>query len=183
MRRFFAWLESKSYKMHIRVLLSKYRAYTACETCGGARLKSDALLWRLGTEEDADGVLAPEKRFRPHGVELSDATVALAARIDGARPDAAADRSLPASSSRICILPAPLDEATDLLLTEIRSRLGLSQSGGAGLSHARPAIAHAFRRRGAADQPHYRAWAPRWSTRCSSWTSHPSVCIHAIWVE
>src|SRR6266850_3392740 len=27
-RRFFAWLESKAYKMHIRVLLSKYRAYT-----------------------------------------------------------------------------------------------------------------------------------------------------------
>ena len=25
--RFFKWLESKSYKMHIRVLLSKYRSY------------------------------------------------------------------------------------------------------------------------------------------------------------
>ena len=27
-RRFFAWLETKAYKMHIRVLLSRYRAYT-----------------------------------------------------------------------------------------------------------------------------------------------------------
>jgi excinuclease ABC subunit A len=65
-RRFFAWLESKSYKMHIRVLLSKYRAYTACTACEGARLKPDALLWRLGTAQDADAVLPPEKRFRPH---------------------------------------------------------------------------------------------------------------------
>ncbi|EQD44792.1 excinuclease ABC, subunit A, partial [mine drainage metagenome] len=36
-QRFFAWLESRSYKMHVRVLLSRYRAYTPCETCGGAR--------------------------------------------------------------------------------------------------------------------------------------------------
>ncbi len=28
--RFFDWLETKAYKMHIRVLLSKYRAYTPC---------------------------------------------------------------------------------------------------------------------------------------------------------
>ena len=56
-KRFFAWLETKAYKMHIRVLLSKYRAYTPCEACGGARLKPDALLWRLGTREDADRVL------------------------------------------------------------------------------------------------------------------------------
>ena len=38
-RAFFKWLETKAYKMHVRVLLSKYRAYTPCETCGGARLK------------------------------------------------------------------------------------------------------------------------------------------------
>ncbi len=47
-RRFFDWLESKSYKMHIRVLLSKYRSYTECPDCRGARLKPEALLWRLG---------------------------------------------------------------------------------------------------------------------------------------
>jgi len=46
-RRFFKWLESKAYKMHIRVLLSKYRAYTECESCHGTRLKPDALLWKL----------------------------------------------------------------------------------------------------------------------------------------
>ena len=50
-KRFFAWLETKAYKMHIRVLLSRYRAYTPCATCGGARLKPDALLWKLGRDE------------------------------------------------------------------------------------------------------------------------------------
>ncbi len=46
--RFFQWLESKSYKMHIRVLLSKYRTYHLCHACHGARLKPESLLWRVG---------------------------------------------------------------------------------------------------------------------------------------
>jgi excinuclease ABC subunit A len=66
-RRFFGYLESKSYKMHIRVLLSKYRSYTPCTLCAGARLKLDALLWRLGSKEDADAVLPPAQRFMPMG--------------------------------------------------------------------------------------------------------------------
>ena len=67
-KRFFEYLESKSYKMHIRVLLSKYRSYTPCETCGSARLKLESLLWRLGTQEAADAVLPPAERFMPVGV-------------------------------------------------------------------------------------------------------------------
>jgi excinuclease ABC subunit A len=70
-KRFFEYLESKSYKMHIRVLLSKYRSYTPCETCGGARLKLESLLWRLGSKEDADAVLPPARRFLPAGVAWS----------------------------------------------------------------------------------------------------------------
>src|SRR6056297_326720 len=46
--RFFKWLESKSYKMHIRVLLSKYRTYRLCHACQGARLKPESLQWRVG---------------------------------------------------------------------------------------------------------------------------------------
>ena len=42
---YFRWLETKSYKMHVRVLLSRYRAYTKCPDCDGARLKPDALLY------------------------------------------------------------------------------------------------------------------------------------------
>ncbi|MFC5521777.1 excinuclease ABC subunit UvrA [Polaromonas jejuensis] len=68
-KRFFEYLESKAYKMHIRVLLSKYRSYTPCETCGSARLKLEPLLWRLGSKEAADSVLPPDRRFMPVGVQ------------------------------------------------------------------------------------------------------------------
>lgn len=70
-KRFFEYLESKTYKMHIRVLLSKYRSYTPCETCGGARLQTEALLWRMGSQADADAVLPPAQRFMPQGVDWS----------------------------------------------------------------------------------------------------------------
>ena len=67
-KRFFEYLETKSYKMHIRVLLSKYRSYTPCGTCGGARLKTESLLWRIGSKADADAVMEPAHRFMPEGV-------------------------------------------------------------------------------------------------------------------
>jgi excinuclease ABC subunit A len=67
--RFFGYLESKAYKMHIRVLLSKYRSYTECGDCGGARLKTDSLLWRIGSAEDANASLPKDKRFMPKGVK------------------------------------------------------------------------------------------------------------------
>jgi excinuclease ABC subunit A len=66
--RFFDYLESKAYKMHIRVLLSKYRSYTTCPTCDGARLKTESLLWRVGTKAQADAVLSPASRFAPKGI-------------------------------------------------------------------------------------------------------------------
>ena len=72
-RRFFEYLESKAYKMHIRVLLSKYRSYTPCPVCGGARLKTEALLWRLGSKANADAVLPAADRFLPVGVAWSRA--------------------------------------------------------------------------------------------------------------
>src|SRR5690606_40404997 len=56
-RHYFKWLEGKAYKMHIRVLLSKYRAYTPCTACNGARLKTENLLWRLGSYENAERAL------------------------------------------------------------------------------------------------------------------------------
>ncbi len=70
-KRFFEYLETKSYKMHIRVLLSKYRSYTTCETCDGARLKTESLIWRIGSKPDADAVLSPSKRFLPSGTNWS----------------------------------------------------------------------------------------------------------------
>jgi excinuclease ABC subunit A len=92
-RRFFAWLETKAYKMHIRVLLSRYRSYTECTACHGARLKPEALLWRIGE---------PAINIRE---------VMLLA-IDDAR-----------RFFSTLQLPAARSEATSLLLREIRARL------------------------------------------------------------
>jgi excinuclease ABC subunit A len=89
-KRFFEWLETKSYKMHVRVLLSRYRAYTPCTTCSGSRLKPDALLWRVGGRNVHELMLLPLDRARGFFETLK--------------------------------LPAPLDEAADLLLTEVRAR-------------------------------------------------------------
>ncbi len=47
-RGFFRWLEGRTYKMHIRVLLSRYRTYVVCPACRGTRLKPEALLFRIG---------------------------------------------------------------------------------------------------------------------------------------
>jgi excinuclease ABC subunit A len=92
-RRFFAWLETKAYKMHIRVLLSRYRSYSECTACRGARLKPDALLWRLGTPavNIRELMLMPIGRARGFFDTLE--------------------------------LPAPLDEGAGVLLREIRTRL------------------------------------------------------------
>ncbi|HSU77694.1 MAG TPA: excinuclease ABC subunit UvrA, partial [Burkholderiales bacterium] len=91
-RRFFKWLETKAYKMHIRVLLSKYRAYTECAACRGTRLKPDALLWKLDGRNIHELMLMSVADVRTFFERLT--------------------------------LPAPLDEAADLLLTEVRTRLG-----------------------------------------------------------
>ena len=92
-RRFFAWLETKAYKMHIRVLLSRYRSYTECSACRGARLKPESLLWRVGTPSlnIRELMLMPIERCRSFFTTLK--------------------------------LSAPLNEAADILLREIRARL------------------------------------------------------------
>jgi excinuclease ABC subunit A len=92
-RRFFAWLETRAYKMHIRVLLSRYRSYTECAACHGSRLKPEALLWRVGNP----GLNIRQLMLLP---------------IDDAQRFFAALK-----------LPALLEEAMDLLLREIRARL------------------------------------------------------------
>lgn len=72
-RHFFAWLETKAYKMHVRVLLSRYRSYTTCPACQGARLKPQSLLWRVGSRAAADAALQSSahgtyQRFLPAGM-------------------------------------------------------------------------------------------------------------------
>ncbi len=47
-RGFFKWLETKRYKMHVRVYLSRYRSFMPCPDCHGTRFRNEALLYRLG---------------------------------------------------------------------------------------------------------------------------------------
>ena len=47
-RKWFEWLETRTYKMHVRVLLSRYRQYAICGTCEGSRLNRTALAYRVG---------------------------------------------------------------------------------------------------------------------------------------
>lgn len=45
---FFKWLETKKYKLHVRVFLAKYRGYTRCPDCEGSRLRQEARDVKIG---------------------------------------------------------------------------------------------------------------------------------------
>jgi len=44
---FFDWLETKRYKAHVRIFLSRYRAYLRCPACNGARFTAETLIYKL----------------------------------------------------------------------------------------------------------------------------------------
>ncbi len=124
-RRFFDWLESKAYKMHIRVLLSKYRAYTPCQACAGARLKPGSLWWRVGSFDAAEQALAGRKRVVPVGATLAEARFQ---QLPGLNIHDVMGLPLTRCSEFFLGLNADntgsaIDEAGQLLLVEIRARL------------------------------------------------------------
>jgi excinuclease ABC subunit A len=53
---FFAEVEAKKYKVHVRVFLSRYRGYAQCPECKGSRLRAEALYVRVGEKTIADVV-------------------------------------------------------------------------------------------------------------------------------
>ncbi len=55
-RRFLDFLESKKYKLHVRVFLSRYRGYAQCPDCKGGRLRKEALYVRVGGKNLAEVV-------------------------------------------------------------------------------------------------------------------------------
>src|SRR5256884_369866 len=64
-RGFFRWLESKTYKMHVRVLLSRYRAYVTCPKCNGSRYQPEALNYRIQGAAVSSAAVALAKAASP----------------------------------------------------------------------------------------------------------------------
>ena len=146
-RGYFDWLERKSYRMHIRVLLSRYRGYLPCTACGGARLKPEALDWRLpegseGRSGSAAGAAGPRREAGDRGEadEPGDGPPATNARDETHLPRALGAQTAPPRTldiHEVCSLPLDgclaffeglrpagrPDEATSFLLEELRSRL------------------------------------------------------------
>ncbi len=59
--RFFKWVESNSYKIQYRVMLSRYRGRTICPDCRGTRLRLDASYVKVAEKSITDVVLMPVK--------------------------------------------------------------------------------------------------------------------------
>lgn len=60
--KFFEEMEKQTYKMHIRVYLSKYRGYRACHACKGSRLRREALQVMIADKSIFDVVQLPIKK-------------------------------------------------------------------------------------------------------------------------
>jgi len=63
-RGFFDWLETKRYKVHVRVMIARYRGYYPCPECGGKRLRPEAMNILVGGRRLADLVVMPVKGLR-----------------------------------------------------------------------------------------------------------------------
>ena len=80
---FFAWLERKKYKLHVRVFLSRYRGYAICPDCHGARLRPEARAVKIGGRSIAEACEMAVKEARPffEGLKLSEADEVIAGKV------------------------------------------------------------------------------------------------------
>ena len=82
-RGFFSYLERKKYKLHVRVFLSRYRGYSVCSTCSGARLRIEARQVMINGKNICDvccmTVEAASKFFE--ALELTDQEKGIAERL------------------------------------------------------------------------------------------------------
>jgi excinuclease ABC subunit A len=92
---FFDWLETKAYKMHVRVFLSRYRSYTTCDACRGKRLQPESLCFKIEGKSLPDLWALPISEFLPFSSSLLTAHCS----------------------------PTTSDSTLKLVLTEIQSRL------------------------------------------------------------
>ena len=68
---FFKYIESKSYKIQYRVLLSRYRGKTKCPDCRETRLRKDANYVKIGGKSISDLVLTPISELIPFFDQLT----------------------------------------------------------------------------------------------------------------
>jgi excinuclease ABC subunit A len=126
---FFRWLEGRKYRVQVRAFLARYRGYRECGTCGGGRLRAEALRVRLGGRSIRD---------------LSELTVSAARRALGAlrlEPEraAVADRVLGEVDRRLSFLEdvglgyLTLDRASSSLSGGESQRIALASALGTGL--------------------------------------------------
>jgi excinuclease ABC subunit A len=73
-RAWFNWLEGRTYKMHVRVLLSRYREYALCGTCKGSRLNATALTYRVAGKNVGEwhALSVADARARAFGLSAKD---------------------------------------------------------------------------------------------------------------
>jgi len=82
-RGFFDWLETKKYKLHVRVFLSKYRGYALCPDCEGGRLRQEARDVRVGnrTLPEVSALSIKDAAAFFGALELSPEQAAIADRV------------------------------------------------------------------------------------------------------
>lgn len=83
LNEFFQYLESKSYKIQYRVMLSRYRGKTRCTSCKGSRLRKEASYVKIGGYPLTDLVSWPIDKLRNHfeALELTDEEEKIAKRL------------------------------------------------------------------------------------------------------
>ncbi len=79
---FFDWLETKAYKMHVRVFLSRYRSYTTCSACRGKRLQPEALCFKIDGKTLPDLWTLPVSELLPWFQSLHTSHPALGTSIN-----------------------------------------------------------------------------------------------------
>jgi excinuclease ABC subunit A len=80
---FFAWLERKKYKLHVRVFLSRYRGYATCPDCKGTRLRAEARAVKIAGRSITEVCQMTVKEARPffRDLQLSPAESVIAEKV------------------------------------------------------------------------------------------------------
>jgi excinuclease ABC subunit A len=121
---FFDWMETKAYKMHVRVFLSRYRSYTTCDSCRGKRLQPESLCFKVNGKTLPEIWALPISDLRPwFEKEFGSFQCSVFSK----------------EKNRVKILPensklttGKLDPTLHLVLTEITSRLSYLDQVGLG---------------------------------------------------